>query len=129
MDELSFKSELLKHNLLDKFIFHDFFVEEFVMSISNTGEESIILNQFIRRLKVILELDNLNCRIKWLELLKNCGLYSLHIDTKSKNFRLLFSVESNGKIFLRLFDEKAGKKRTSYDNNIKIALDRKQIND
>ena len=97
------------------------------MSVSNSGEEKIIVNQFIRRLKVIKNLDNLNCRVKWLELLKNCGLYSLHIDTKTKNFRLLFSVEKNGKIFLRMFDEKSGKKQTSYEKNIKIALDRKQI--
>lgn len=125
MDELSFKTILIEHNLEDCFSFHKLFVEEFIASVTNSGEERIIVNQLIKKLITINSLDNLNGRIKWLELLKNCGLYSLHIDTKSKNFRLLFSVEKNGKIFLRLFDEKSGKKSTSYAKNIQIALDRK----
>ena len=125
MDEASFEKTIIEKNLSDSFIFHDLFVEELVASVTNSGEEKLIINQFIHRLNVIKLLDNLNCGLKWLEYLKSCGLYSLHIDTKSKNFRLLFSVEKNGKIFLRLFDEKSGKKQTSYAKNIEIALDRK----
>lgn len=126
MDEVSFKKTLLEHRLSDSFIFRDLFVEEFVASVSNSGEEKQIIKQLIHRLNVIKSLDILNCGLKWLEYLKSCGLYSLHIDTKSKNFRLLFSVEKDGKIFLRMFDEKSGKKQTSYAKNIEIALDRKQ---
>ena len=126
MDEVSFKKTLLEHRLSDSFIFHDLFVEEFVASVSNSGEEKQIIKQLIHRLNVIKSLDILNCGLKWLEYLKSCGLYSLHIDTKSKNFRLLFSVEKDGKIFLRMFDEKSGKKQTSYAKKIEIALDRKQ---
>ena len=125
MDALSFKKTLLKHKLAKDFIFHDLFVEEFVTAVTNSGEEQLIVKQLIRKLLTINSLDNLNCRLKWLELLKNCGLYSLHIDTKSKNYRLLFSIEKSGKIFLRFFDEKAGKKTTSYSKNIQIALERK----
>lgn len=125
MDGASFKKKIIENNVSDSFIFHDLFVEEFVASVTNSGEEKLIINQFIRKLSLIKSLDNLNCGVRWLELLKSCGLYSLHIDTKSKNFRLLFSVEKNGKIFLRLFDEKSGKKQTSYAKNIEIALDRK----
>ena len=93
MDGASFKKKIIENNLSDSFIFHDLFVEEFVASVTNSGEEKLIINQFIHRLNVIKLLDNLNCGLKWLEYLKSCGLYSLHIDTKSKNFRLLFSVE------------------------------------
>lgn len=125
MDELSFRKELIKYDLCDHYDFHELFVEEFIAAISKSGEERIIANQFFRRLKTIIGLDSLNCGVKWLEQLKSCDLYSLHIDTKSKNYRMLFSVQPNGKLFLRMFDEKSGKGKASYAPNIKIALERK----
>ena len=125
MDDLSFKTALMKYGLCDHYEFHELFVEEFIASVSKSGEERIIVNQFFRRLAIIINLDNLNCGLPWLEPLKNCDLYSLHIDTKSKNYRMLFSVQPNGKLFLRMFDEKSRKGKASYSPNIKIALSRK----
>lgn len=125
MDDLTFKTALIKYGLSDHYEFHELFVEEFIASVSKSGEEKIITKQFFRRLKTIIGLDNLNCGLPWLEALKSCDLYSLHIDTKTKNYRMLFSVQPDGKLFLRMFDEKSRRGRASYSPNIEIALKRK----
>ena len=39
---------IIENNLSDSFIFHDLFVEEFVASVTNSGEEKLIINQLLQ---------------------------------------------------------------------------------
>ncbi len=117
--------ELLDREFGDLFIFHPKFIDEFVELLKNSGVEFQLLNQFTRKLYMIIELGNIDCGLPWLEKLKKCeDLYSLHLKGGNKNFRLLFTKTSGNKYFLRAFYEKSGKSKTSYAPNIKIALER-----
>lgn len=117
--------DLLSKTFGERFIFHPKFVEEFIELIVNSGVEKQIMKQFLRRLASIVELNDIDCGLKWLEHLKHYGnLYSLHIDAGNKNFRLLFSKNGNNKYFLRMFYERGGKQTTSYAPNAEIAISR-----
>lgn len=125
MDILDLKDEL-ERQFGNTFKFHPKFYEEFVDLISGTGYERKIILQFLRRLRSIIELGNIDCGLKWLEKLKKHeNMYSLHIDECSTNYRLLFSKVGERKYFLRMFYEKDRKKNTSYDLNVEIAIVRR----
>ena len=121
----------LKTLLIDMFgntfEFHPEFYKEFAELVSGTGFEKQVVNQFIFKLNAIIELGNIDHGPKWLEKLKTYdNMYSLHLDSKSYNFRLLFSKNDKGKYFLRMFYERSGKKATSYAPNVKIAIERRE---
>lgn len=119
--------EKLLHEIYgDAFTFHPDFAEEFVELISESRKGKAIIKQFLRRLNAIMMNNNCDYGFPWLEHLKEYGnMYSLHIDADKTNFRLLFSRQSSGKLFLRMFYEKSGKKATSYDSHVQIALKRR----
>lgn len=118
--------DLLKSLYGNTYQFHDDFGPEFVELISKSGSEARLINLLLRRLSAIIQLGNIDCGTDWLEHLKKYGnMYSLHLDTDSKNYRLLFSKNSTGKIFLHMFYEKEGKTNTSYAKHVPIAISRR----
>lgn len=118
--------KLFQDKFGNDFIFHPKFYEEFTDLVYKTGKEQEIIKQLISRMSSIVEMGNGNYYPNWVEHLKGYSdLYSLHITAKQTNFRILFSITNDGKIFLRMFYERAGKKATAYDDNIQIALKRK----
>ena len=128
MDKISIK-ELLESSFGEKFKFHSEFLGEYDILVKESGEEEKINKLLIRRLLAIIELGNCDYGLKWLEHLKNYGnMYSLHIDTNNHNYRLLFSKGSNKKYFLHMFYEKSGKKKTSYETHVPIAISRRDNN-
>lgn len=52
------------------------------------------------------------------------NLYSMHIEGKGFNFRILYSFLPSGTILIHGFEEKSGKKVTSYEKAIPIASKR-----
>ncbi len=135
MDIINFKEcsrdskqliELLKRNFDDHFDFHPEFYDEFVELIIDSGSERIILSALITKLKMIIELGDIDCGTKWLERLKKYdNMYSLKLKAGSKNYRLLFSKTNSGKIFLHTFYEKSGKTDSSYKKHVPIAIERR----
>lgn len=116
---------LLEHN---KFRFHPAFVMELqkLLKTALNGHES----DFFRRLIKLLEQLDRNgkdiIRIDGHELLSHSRstLYSLHVQTKYINLRLIISFIGKTPVFLACFNEKSGKKRTGYQNYIQAAEDR-----
>lgn len=125
MDELTVY-QLLNKKFGNSFRYHEKFIQELSEAISNSGEKNKLVIKLIQKLSAIQNLDNIDFGLPWLEHLKEYdNMYSLHINVQTGNYRLLFTRERNGKYFLRMFDEKSGKKQTGYARNIKIALERK----
>ena len=118
--------DLLESKFGDSFQFHPAFYEEFSELVQKSGEEKRIINVLVRRLLSIIELENIDYGLKWLEHLKKYGnMYSLHIDTQRKNYRLLFSKKDDKKFFLHMFYERSGKDDTSYAKHVPIAINRR----
>lgn len=125
MDKIYIK-ELLNNDLLEIFEFHPDFFGEFEELIINSGQVKKILKLFVKKLYAIKKLNNIDYGPIWLEHLKAYGnMYSLHITTNNKNYRLLFSKKSKKKYFLHVFHEKKGKKITSYDTHVLKAIERR----
>lgn len=126
MDILDIKN-ILEHQFGDRFSFHPDFFPEFVELIKESGAEKEILVQFLRKLSAIVELGDCDSGLRWLEKLKKYdNMYSLHLQTKTKNYRLLFSKIGNGKLFLHIFFERAGKGNSSYAKHVPIAIQRRE---
>lgn len=118
--------ELLEATFGEFFHFHPAFCNEFEDLIIGSGCEKAIIKQLINRLSMIQKLGDRDFGLSWLEHLKAYGnLYSLHIDACSKNYRLLFTKNKQGKLFLHVFYERSGKKNTSYEQHAKMAIARR----
>ena len=125
MDKIDIR-DLLQKTFGDRFEFHPKFYEEFTELIKNSGQEAQIIREFINKLNAIIELGDKDYGTKWLERLKKYdNMYSLHVDTRTQNYRLLFSKQSNKKYFLHTFFERSGKGATSYDKHVQIAIQRR----
>ena len=125
MDTIELK-DMIEKAFGNTFDFHPAFFEEFVELTGKSGSQRKLIKQFVERLHAIIALGNIECGLKWLEKLKKYdNMYSLHLDADSKNYRLLFSKNNNGKYFLRMFYEKSGKAATSYAPNVAIAISRR----
>ena len=107
-------------------IFHPDFWNDFFELVERSHKKQKIIDLFFKKLSMIVDLGNIDYGTDWIEHLKDCdNMYSLHIKTRGVNFRILFSRTRTGKLFLRMFDEKSGKRATSYNKNRQIALSRK----
>lgn len=125
MDKIDIK-ELLQKVFGNVFEFHPKFYEDFFELVANSGQEKKIVKAFIGKLSAIIELGDRDYGTKWLEHLKEYdNMYSLHVDTNNKNYRILFSKKSNKKYFLHMFFEKSGKEATSYAKHVPIAMGRR----
>lgn len=128
MDKIDIK-DLLQKTFGDRFEFHPKFYEEFSELVAKSGQAKKIISVFIGKLYAIIELGDIDYGTKWLEHLKEYdNMYSLHVDTNNKNYRLLFSKKSKKKYFLHMFFEKSGKEATSYDKHVPIAIERRDNN-
>lgn len=125
MDSLS-DLELLTIKFKDKIVFHPLFTREFEDFLRKHGNQEVIIQMLYGRLIFILE-SGKDYGIPWVESLKGePNLYSLHIDVRSINLRLLYSRTSNKRLFLHAFYERGGKKNTSYNKSIQIAIERRE---
>ena len=128
MDKISIK-ELLESTFGDMFLFHPEFLIEYDELIKESGEVGKINKLLVRRLYAIIELGDPDDGLPWLEHLKAYdNMYSLHINTNTQNYRLLFSKSSNKKYFLHMFYERSGKKKSSYESHVPIAISRRDNN-
>ncbi|MBR3933021.1 MAG: hypothetical protein IKJ68_03805 [Clostridia bacterium] len=128
MDKISIK-ELLESTFGDMFLFHPEFLIEYDELIKESGEVRKINKLLVRRLYAIIELGDPDDGLPWLEHLKAYdNMYSLHINTNTQNYRLLFSKSSNKKYFLHMFYERSGKKKSSYESHVPIAISRRDNN-
>ena len=124
--DILYVKELLEKQFGDTFQFHPKFFEEFHDLVVGSGEEAKVIQLLLARLIAIMELGNIDYGLKWLERLKEYNnMYSLHINTNTKNFRLLFSKSADKKYFLHMFYEKSGKGISSYSKHVPIAIHRR----
>lgn len=97
-------------------------VEESIVKIASKNPSEFLkrfsyMMQIIKELGVVGMFDHAQ-----IERLKQTdGLGSIHIETRTFNSRILFSIESNDTICLYAFEKKAGKRKTEYSNYIPIA--------
>ena len=108
------------------FEIHPEFTEEFILLISKSSDKEIILEKFDTLLDVIDKMGCYNmCKHKQIEKLHSCNnLYSLHLETKNSNYRVLFSLIKSSKVLLHIFYKKEGKKVSEYQSHIPIAQTR-----
>lgn len=104
------------------FKFHQKFIEELRELIANhsVGHEKELFNLMIKQFGFVNTFSTMVNTADSNEILKdvNSGMdfYSLHIQSKTLNFRLLMTFTSeNTPVFLVAFFEKSGKKISSYD--------------
>ncbi len=121
--------ELLNFKYGNKFDFHPEVNDDFNKLVVGSGLE----NKFIKRLMVLLDmiiqLKDIDHGCRWIEHLKKYdNIYSLHVNVDSKNYRLIFSKNKKSKLFLHMFYERSGKRNTSYEKHVEIAIKRRNNN-
>lgn len=100
------------------FIFHTEFVKEFVYIATNVSYQDVFLAQFVAILRNVRDYKHNIYKIDSHEHLKGkySSLYSLHMQTKNYNVRLLISFDNkDNPLFLLAFYERSGKRNTGYD--------------
>lgn len=117
-------SELKK--ILESFDCDEEFLEEIAAKIQK--HHSIqFLRILLTRLKTLKEyrLNAINCDPEHFESLKHTnGLFSMHVDTREINYRVLYTFKADGTILLHGFEEKKGKKVSGYSKAISVAKGR-----
>ena len=115
--------------LLSQVNYHKDFPADLINLLSNSGQEAKFLTIFQERLKILLRYgpETVNILPSKFEHLKGTGenLYSMHVNTKDLNIRILYTFESDGTLLLLPFHERQGKSKTNYTNYIPEALKRK----
>lgn len=110
---------------LSSFLYHTRFFSEMINLIAGSGYEQAFFKIFVARLRALSIMGKDAIQLKEFELLKSCGIYSMHISSKGFNYRILYSFLPNGQPVLLLpFFERAGKKKTDYTPYIGPALSR-----
>ncbi len=130
------KAVLLLLHILDDygehFLFHDLFLAELesLLKGSLKGNESSFFKALTKTLKNLNEHGKEINRIDGHEILSHIYhnnqriFYSLHITTTSVNIRLLVSFINEKAVFLVCFNEKSGKKISSYQKYINVMIRR-----
>lgn len=111
------------------FHFHPKFIEELYDLLKTTlkGHERDFFNRLIKLLSQLGTLGREIINIDGHERLAHTGAgewYSLHIQTKYINARLLITFRGNDPVFLICFNEKAGKRVSGYDKYIPLLSSR-----
>ena len=93
--------------------------------LSNISHQKTFFNQFVATMNNIKEYRHNIYQIDSHERLKGCPFYSIHLQCKNYNIRFLIKFDSSGNpIFLVAFEEKTGKRFTSYQRFVKKAYER-----
>ena len=128
------KEELIKEliNTLTKykdynFYFHQVFLTEFIKLANKVSYQENFLTQFVTALTNIREYTYNIYKVDSHEHLINTPFYSIHLQCKNYNIRLLISFSKRTEpIFLVAFYERAGKNNTGYSKAISCAKIRLQ---
>lgn len=109
------------------FVIHPDLVSDLVDVLRNSGNEKAFLSMFLKNLDFLKEYG-INAHIQptnQFEKLKNSpNMFSMHIQRKGFNIRILYSFLPDNTILLHGFYEREGKGKTDYSNSIKIAEER-----
>jgi hypothetical protein len=102
----------------------DDFEETFMSIINASGEVNFIIDKLLVFSKMVVTTPwGFLCKHKKFEKLTDYeNLYSIHIDTKSFNIRVLYSYIGQKGILLHAFNEQDKKYATGYKKNAKTAL-------
>jgi len=110
---------------------HKKFVEELgeIIQKNAVGQEAEVFNLLIKQFSFVNTLGLLVNEADSNEILKDIGkeknYYSLHIQNKTVNIRLLMTFsENNNPVFLAAFFEKAGKKASDYSQWLSVIKER-----
>lgn len=113
-------------SLLDDVLIHPEVVNEIRQLILGTGNEKQFLRQLAKQLELLKELRGDVIKLPQFEKLKAYhGLYSMHLESKEYNIRVLYSYSKQQDIILHCFYERAGKEISSYELHAPIAMRRK----
>ena len=129
--------ELLK-NYLDEygdgFVFHSSFICEFkeILLKNAQGAEKEVFNLLVKQLSFVnalgIRVDCADGNEKLKGMKAEQEYYSLHIQNKTVNIRLLMTFKNEVPMFLAAFNEKEGKKTTDYSQWERVIKERsKQI--
>ena len=129
--------ELLK-NYLDEygdgFVFHSSFICEFkeILLKNAQGAEKEVFNLLVKQLSFVnalgIRVDCADGNEKLKGMKSEQEYYSLHIQNKTVNIRLLMTFINEVPMFLAAFNEKEGKKTTDYSQWERVIKERsKQI--
>ena len=129
--------ELLK-NYLDEygdgFVFHSSFICEFkeILLKNAQGAEKEVFNLLVKQLSFVnalgIRVDCADGNEKLKGMKSEQEYYSLHIQNKTVNIRLLMTFNNEVPMFLAAFNEKEGKKTTDYSQWERVIKERsKQI--
>ncbi len=115
------------------FVIHPDLVSDLVDVLRNSGNEKAFLSMFFKNLDFLKEYG-IYAHIqstKQFEKLKNSSnIFSMHIQRKGFNIRILYSFLPDNTILLHGFYEREGKRNTDYSKPIILAEERlKEYND
>lgn len=114
----------------DDFIFHDIFLEELIRMVTSelAGNEKPFFKQLVKQFKFINSQRKNVHMANGNELLKefpNGDWYSIHVETKTVNGRLIIRFLDNLQpVFLVCFNEKSGKRISEYEQYKDIVVKR-----
>ena len=118
----------------DGFVFHSSFIFEFkgILLKNAQGAEKEVFNLLVKQLSFVNALGiRVDCadgneKLKGMKFEEE--YYSLHIQNKTVNIRLLMTFKNEVPMFLAAFNEKEGKKTTDYSQWERVIKERsKQI--
>ena len=125
--------ELLK-NYLDEygdgFVFHSSFICEFkeILLKNAQGAEKEVFNLLVKQLSFVnalgIRVDCADGNEKLKGMKSEQEYYSLHIQNKTVNIRLLMTFKNEVPMFLAAFNEKEGKKTTDYSQWERVIKER-----
>ena len=125
MNQNDFSARLIQ--LLLSFTIHESLIADLVAILARSGKEEKFLSTFLARVKYLLDVRKNAVKNKEYEPLShtNAGLYSMHVDIRDYNIRILYAfLPDDAPVLLLGFYEKAGKRRTDYTPHIPKAEQR-----
>lgn len=122
--------KLLKEleNSFESFIIHPELITDLTEIISNSGAEKSFLSKlkyalnFLKRYGITAHIQPTS---QFEKLMETTDLFSMHIEGKAFNVRIIYSFADDGTILLHGFYERQGKRATDYSSAVPTAQRRK----